>query len=224
MSEAKSSECVMEMDVDTSGAPQVFYVEKVLGKRVIKGGHVEFLIKWKGYDKPEDNTWEPKENCQCPDLIREFEANEKKAKEGGAATARKKGNIGRKKGTAKKTEAAKKKGTANLPTSSSHNIDASSGNEAELSAASKQKGSNTSNFNEKILDEPTEGKVYAFTQGRPVNQVLGVKPCGKFGYVAMYRYVDGGYELAPTSLLADHYPKQLITFYESRLRFLGTSI
>jgi len=34
---------------------------------------VEYLIKWKGYDKPEDNTWESKDDCHCPDLIKAFE-------------------------------------------------------------------------------------------------------------------------------------------------------
>ena len=32
---------------------------------------VEFLVKWKGYDKP---TWEPEENLMnVPDLLLEFE-------------------------------------------------------------------------------------------------------------------------------------------------------
>ena len=36
-----------------------FEVETILDKRFTKKGKVEFLIKWKNYDKPEDNTWEP---------------------------------------------------------------------------------------------------------------------------------------------------------------------
>ena len=35
-----------------------------------KNGKTEFLIKWKGWKKP---TWEPKENCNCPELIEKFE-------------------------------------------------------------------------------------------------------------------------------------------------------
>ncbi|KAL3089635.1 hypothetical protein niasHT_024872 [Heterodera trifolii] len=64
---------------DSSGAEggDTYQVERVLKKRVIKGGKVEYYIKWKGYDNIEDNTWEPEENCDCPDLIRDFEEKEK---------------------------------------------------------------------------------------------------------------------------------------------------
>ena len=40
-----------------------YVVEKILDKRIITKGKVEYYIKWKGYDDPSDNTWEPIENC-----------------------------------------------------------------------------------------------------------------------------------------------------------------
>lgn len=43
-------------------AQEEYEVECVLAERTNEDGEPEYLIKWSGYNEPEDNTWEPKEN------------------------------------------------------------------------------------------------------------------------------------------------------------------
>ena len=41
-----------------------YEVEKIIDKRIRKGA-VEYYVKWKGWEDPSDNTWEPVGNLDC---------------------------------------------------------------------------------------------------------------------------------------------------------------
>ncbi|CAF4775138.1 unnamed protein product, partial [Rotaria socialis] len=72
-----------------------YIVEKILKMRTIKKGKVEYFLKWKGYPHTQ-NTWEPAEHLDCPELIAAFLAEQKEKDKREASSSRTDENSNRK--------------------------------------------------------------------------------------------------------------------------------
>ncbi|XP_033826018.1 chromobox protein homolog 5 [Periophthalmus magnuspinnatus] len=94
---------------ESSSDEEEYVVEKVLDRRVGKGGRVEFFLKWKGYSD-KHNTWEPEKNLDCPELIAEFMKTYKKGSSGGS-TPSSGGSKTSSMGRSKESSSSKKKGS-----------------------------------------------------------------------------------------------------------------
>lgn len=57
-------------------ASEGYVVQEIVDKLVTPDGKVHYLLKWKGYPDSE-NTWEPEEHLDCPELMERFEKKRK---------------------------------------------------------------------------------------------------------------------------------------------------
>jgi chromobox protein 1 len=64
---------IMEEEEYEDGVMGEYDVEKILDKKKV-GGQWKYLIKWEGWNNPEDLTWEPLEHLDnVPHIVQKFE-------------------------------------------------------------------------------------------------------------------------------------------------------
>lgn len=98
-SDSESEKSKNDAGSGSDAEEEEYVVEKVVDKRVKSGKvcssncnedsirllivvvlfhfKIDYFLKWKGYDSSQ-NTWEPKENLDCAQLIKDFEIQRKK--------------------------------------------------------------------------------------------------------------------------------------------------
>jgi len=188
-SESSENDVVVENRPKNKLAPSsnLYCVERILDKKVDKKGHTYYMIKWIGYDDPKDNSWTHVNKCHCPDLIVEFEKNEKTREE--------------------------KKPIDNAKLKRDFEGDK---DYVMKNVVIDENASTADNQDEEPNPSKFQGKIYGFQCGKRVEIIIGAKMHSSLGMIILYKYEDGTYESAPSSIFSDHEPDMLINFYEDR--------
>lgn len=76
-------------DEDDGEVEEEYEVKDIVGHKTERGVSY-FLIRWKGYTK-DDDTWEPEDTLNCPDIIEKYMKKQKSSPKKASSPAKKKG-------------------------------------------------------------------------------------------------------------------------------------
>ncbi|KAA0185577.1 Chromobox protein 1 (Heterochromatin protein 1 beta) [Fasciolopsis buskii] len=202
-------------------AEDEYQVEKILKVR-IKGGKKEYFLKWKGYPD-EDNTWEPEENLDCPDLIKEFEDKRAREKAVPASPAR----------SSSSTENSRVRARSKGSTQGSSPKHSASEEVAEPPKKKRQSvapSDNGDTASESVAEEPKQTeedakaktpksttKARGFGRGLKAERIIGATDSsGELMFLMKWKDSDEA-DLVPAREANIKCPQVVIRFYEERL-------
>ncbi|CAL8085689.1 unnamed protein product [Orchesella dallaii] len=177
-----------------------FVVEKVLKKRVIEGGKVLYLLKWKDYGHDE-NTWEPEENMN-PELVLIFNKElEEKAKKRRAKID----------ASTNSKPVVKKAALGSKTSNGSRGSGNQDVNGLESSSDLSEEGSCLS-------EEEAQLPLTGFDRGLIPERIIGVTECGGGGRMFLIKWKDTNEaELIVAKVANAKCPQMVISYYEDRI-------
>ncbi|XP_078465182.1 chromobox protein homolog 1-like isoform X1 [Lampetra planeri] len=169
------------------GLVEEYVVEKVLDRRVVKG-KVEYLLKWKGFSHSGDNTWEPEDHLDCPELINHYlDSLKLKPRDGGGF-----GGGGVAGGSEERVEAYKRKPAVAF-------------NGSEDGRAKKKK------------DDKADERIRGFAGGLEAERIVGATDCsGELMFLMKWKGLEET-DLVPAKEANVKCPQVVIKFYEERV-------
>lgn len=200
---SKRTEKDARNDQDSEPEEEEYSVEEVLDRRDTKNGKVEYYLKWKGYSH-DDNTWEPEENLDCPDLIEAFESKRRKLEE------EKKAN---RKSRTKEEGKKKPVDDSDTPLAKKKKVDKTEkGDDLKLDRKTKD---DDKKVKRKTLSD--DNKPQGFGRGLEPEKIIGATDSsGQLMFLMKWKGTDEA-DLVPAKQANETCPQIVIKFYEERL-------
>lgn len=187
-----------------SSEEEEYVVEKVVDRRERKG-KVEYFLKWKGYDSSA-NTWEPRENLECPELIKAFEDARAAARKESSSKEKEKEKEKKKPGKPSSTSSSKRK-------ADSDGDDASDDDKDDAASTKSNKSKNAVDNDAAASDDGMNG----FERGYVPEKILGATEANnELLFLIQWKDKDKA-QLVSSKEARKHCPQLVIDFYEERL-------
>jgi len=189
-----------ESETDSDLDEEEFIVEKILKMRTTKKGKVQYLLKWKGFSENE-NTWEPAENLECPELIAAFMAEQKEKQQ---------------------TSTPKSSETSNGKRS--HSTSSTTNNNKTNTDEDNNNNNNNNNNNSQTKRPRIEFEQTGYNRGLVPDMLMGATDIydGELMFLVKWDGIAKP-ELVPSRIVNKQSPQLVIKFYEDRLTWNSTA-